>query len=258
MNISPHRQLAKQAGMTLLEIMIVLAIMGMGMAFFVGGSLFKSDSARLREASVEVLVTLRAAHNMATMTGKHHRVVFDLEHQNYHIEVCEGALKIKRGDTEEVVDKDELEKLREKLEHPAMSSASEGLIESDSPEQAMAAAAALAGLRIGTTTCKPALNTLSGQRATKGNRHILDVKRGISIEEIHVQHLQDPATEGVVSINFFPVGSAEKAVIKVAGKDGEARSILLFGMTARVDTRPGDFDADKHMRRNGVGDEVKP
>jgi len=250
------RRLATQAGITMIEIMVVLAIMGAGMALFLGGNLLKSDDARLREASMEVLATLRAAHNMATMTGKHHRVVFDLKEQSYHIEMCAGEQKLVRGDEEEVVDQDKLEKLRERMEQPVTSDFNQEVIEASTPDEAVAAAAALAGVRLGTTRCQPATDTLSGQAASKGNRHVLDVGRGLRIEEIHVQHLHDSVKDAKVSINFFPVGSAEKAVVRVSNRGGDENSIVLHGMTSRVQFRQGEIEVDDHMRRNGVGDKV--
>jgi len=246
-----------QRGMTLIEIMVVLAIMGLGMALFLGGNLLKSNEARLREGAVEVLATLRGAHNMATMTGKHHRVVFNLKEQTYHLEVCMGAQTLKRGDEEEVVDTDKLEKLRERMEQPVSNNLDREVIEANSPEEALAAAAALAGIRIGTTRCQPATATLSGQASKSGNKHKLDVGRGIHISEIHVQHLIEPVKEGIVSINFFPVGSAEKAMIEIGNGDGDTHTILLYGMTSRVAFRRGSVDAEDHMRRNAVGDEVE-
>ena len=248
--------LAAQAGITMIEIMVVLAIMGMGMLLFLGGNLLKSDEARLREASMEVLATLRASHNMATMTGKHHRVVFNLTEQTYHVEVCTGQQTIRRGDEEEVVDVDELEKLRERMEQPVTSDFNQEVIEASTPGEAVAAAAALAGIRLGTTRCEPATATLSGQASKSGNKHKLDVERGLRIEEIHVQHLYESVKESSASINFFPVGSAEKAVVRLSNDDGDETSILLHGMTSRVEYRKGAIEPDDHMRRNGVGDKV--
>ncbi len=250
------RKLATEAGITLIEIMVVLAIMGAGMALFLGGNLLKSDEARLREASMEVLATLRAAHNMATMSGKHHRVVFDLKAQSYHVEVCAGDQTLVRGDEEEVVDQDELEKLRERMEQPVTSDFNQEVIEASTPDEAVRAAAALAGIRLGTTRCQPATDTFSGQKSKNGNRHALDTGRGLHIAEIHVQHLHDAVKDGKVSINFFPVGSAEKAVIRVSNKAGDENTIVLHGITSRVEYRQGEVEIEDHMRRNGVGDKV--
>ena len=242
--------------MTMIEIMVVLAIIGGLMLVLLGGGLLKSNSTRVREASVEVMATLRAAYNMATMTGKHHRVVLDLENQLYHIEICAGAQTLVKGDEEEVVDMDEFEELQEKLKRPITSDFNQEIIQAGSPEDAAAAAAALAGLRVGTTRCQPATNTISGQPSKSGNKHKLDTERGIRISKVHVQHLNDPVEDAIVSINFFPVGSAEKAIVQVEGDD-DAFSVLVFGMTSRIEFRSGRVESEHHMLRDGAGDDVE-
>ena len=73
---------------------------------------------------------------------------------------------------------------------------------------------------------------------------------------MHVQHLEEPVTEGEVSINFFPLGHAEKALLEVADDEGTQYTVLLHGLTGRVEVRDGEVDPDKHMRRNAAGDEV--
>jgi type II secretory pathway pseudopilin PulG len=243
--------------MTMIEIMVVLAIIGGLMLVLLSGSVLKSDSTRQREAAIEVMATLRGAYNMATMTGKHHRVVFDLEKQIYHVEMCAGSQTLLKGDEEEVVDMDEFEKFQEKLQKPITSDFNQEIIQAGSPEDAAAAAAALEGLRVGTTRCQPAVNTISGQPSESGNKHKLDVERDIRISRVHVQHLNDPVEEALVSINFFPVGSAEKAIVEIEGKDDEVFSVLVFGMTSRVEFRTGEVEADDHMRRDGAGDDVE-
>ncbi len=246
----------RQRGMTMIEIMVVLAIMGSLMAVLLGGSLLKSNAARTREGAVEVMATLRAAYNMATMTGKHHRVVFNLEEQTYHIEVCLGKQTLKKGDEEEQVDQEELGKLRERMERPDTSDINQEIVQAASPEEATEAAAALAGLRLGTSRCQAAVNTISGQPSKTGNKHKLDIERGIRIQELSVQHLNEAVDEGIVTINFFPIGSAERAVVQVGNTSGEVFSILVYGLTSRVEFREGKVEVEDHMKLDAAGDEV--
>lgn len=250
-----HSFQTRQRGMTLIEIMVVLAIMGAMMVVLLGSSLLKSTSARTREAAVEVMATLRGAYNMTTMSGKHHRVVFDLDEQVYYIEICTGKQALKKGDKEEVLDQEEFGKLRERLERPDTSDINSEIIQAESPEAALEAAAALAGIRVGTARCQPATQTLSGQTSKTGNKHKLDTERGIRIKELHVQHLSEPMDEGIVSINFFPAGSAERAAVQVGNTDKEVFTILLHGLTSRVEFRQGKVDTEDHMKLNAEGDE---
>lgn len=242
----------------MIEILIVLAIVGGLMGMLLGGGLLKSNETRMREAAVEVLGTLRATYGMATMSGTHHRVVFDLDAQKFHIELCRGPQTIRKSEEEEVVDQDALAELMEKIEQPATQSLDHEIVNAGSPEEAAAAAAALAGIRVGTAKCEPAIHGFSGQPAPSGNRHSLDTKHDIRIERIYVQHLHEPVEEGIVTINFFPVGFAEKAIVEVVGEDDDdTYSILVHGMTSRVEFKNGDFDPDDHMRRDGVGDDTE-
>jgi type II secretory pathway pseudopilin PulG len=243
--------------MTMLEIMVVLAIIGGLLLVLMGGNIIKSKATRTREASVEVMATLRAAYNMATMTGLHHRVVFNLDDQVYHVEVCAGQQTLVKGDEEDVVDKEEFEDFQERLQEPVTSDFNQEIIQASSPEDAAAAAAALQGLRVGTTRCQPATKTASGQSSKSGNKHKLDTDFDVSIGVIHVQHITDPVEEGIVSINFFPVGSAEKAIVQIEGADDVVYSVLVFGMTSRVEFRNGEIEADEHMLRDGAGDDVE-
>lgn len=251
------RRKPSQAGMTMLEIMVVLAIIGGLLLVMMGSNIIKSQATRTREGGVEVMATLRAAFNMATMTGQHHRVVFNLEEQVYHIEVCAGQQTLVKGDEEDVVDMDDFEEFQERLQKPVTSDFNQEIIQANSPEDAAAAAAALEGLRVGTTRCQPATKTVSGQVSKSGNKHKLDTDHDVSISVIHVQHINDPVEEGVVSINFFAVGSAEKAIVQVEGADGLVFSVLVFGMTSRVEFRNGEVEADDHMLRDGAGDDAE-
>lgn len=238
----------------MLEIMIVLAIVG-GLMAILGGGMLKGDETRLREAGSEMMTTLRSAYNMATMSGKHHRVVFDLEGQSYRVEVCDGKQVLVRGDKEHQADQDAVERIQEKMKEKAASQVDEDIASAQTPEDAFASAAALEGVRVGSTRCHPVGTPMPGQKKGKGKGsvHKLDTKRGIEISTIYVQHLNDPVEDEVVSINFFPVGSAEKAVIEVS-KGDDIYSLLVYGMTSRVKMVKGKVEADEHMRRNAVGD----
>ena len=145
--------------MTMLELLVVLGVIGMAMflGFYVVSAVTKSA---LRSDTVEVAAALKSAHNLAAQSGMHHRVVFDLDKQTYRIEVCPDPIQLKRGDEEEKIDAEALEKLKEQP-NPlqaanslglgpglgGLGSATEAVSEADSPEAALKAAAALKGMR---------------------------------------------------------------------------------------------------------------
>lgn len=258
--------------MTLLEILIVLAVIAMAMflGYYVVGAVTKSA---LRDDTVEVAAALKSAHNLAAQSGMHHRVVFDLDKQTYRIEVCPDPIQIKRGDQEEVIDKEALEQLKDQpnpLQAASnmgigpgvggLGSATEQVSEAESPEAALKAAAALKGMRVGASRCgiAPASggDELNLKDPQQPNIHQLDTRgKGIKLRRVYVQHLREEVSSGEVSINFFPLGHAEKALLELGDDEGAQYTVLVHGLTGRIEVRDGPVDPDKHMRRNAAGDE---
>jgi hypothetical protein len=87
---------------------------------------------------------------------------------------------------------------------------------------------------------------------------MLDPDRGIKVREVWVQHLEESVTSGQVSISFFPLGWAEMAIVEVADGDGNAFSVLVYGLTGRVRAARreglsprGPHDAQRRGRERG-------
>ena len=258
--------------MTLLEILIVLGVIAgaMFLGYYVVSAVTKSA---LRDDTVEVAAALKSAHNLAAQSGMHHRVVFDLDKQTYRIEVCPDPIQIKRGDQEEVIDKEALEQLKDQpnpLQAASnmgigpgvggLGSSTEDVSEAESPEAALKAAAALKGMRVGASRCgiSPASggDELNLKDPQQPNIHQLDGSgKGVKLRRVFVQHLREEVSSGEVSINFFPLGQSEKAMLELGDDSGEQYTVLVYGLTGRVELRDGAVDPDKHMRRNAAGDE---
>ncbi|HEU5059023.1 MAG TPA: hypothetical protein VFU21_20965 [Kofleriaceae bacterium] len=257
----------------MLELLVVLGVVGMAMflGFYVVSSVTKSA---LRNDTVEVAAALKSAHNLAAQSGMHHRVVFDLDKQTYRVEVCPDPIQLRRGDEEEKIDTEELEKLKEQpnpLQAASsmgigpglggLGSATEGVSEAESPEAALKAAAALKGMRVGAARCGLAPVTggdqLNAKDPQQPNVHQLDgSSKGIKLRRVYVQHLREDVSSGEVSVNFFPLGHAEKALLELGDDEGSQYTVLVHGLTGRIEVRDGPVDPDKHMRRNAAGDEV--
>ena len=258
--------------MTLLELLVVLGVIGMAM--FLGYYLVSAvTKSALRDDTVEVAAALKGAHNLAAQSGMHHRVVFDLDKQTYRIEICPDPIQIKRGDQEEVIDKEALEQLKDQpnpLQAASnmgigpgaggLGSSTEDVSEAESPEAALKAAAALKGMRVGASRCgiAPASggDSLNYKDPQQPNIHQLDSRgKGIKLRRVYVQHLREEVSSGEVSINFFPLGHAEKALLELGDDEGSQYTVLVHGLTGRIEVRDGPVDPDKHMRRNAAGDE---
>src|ERR1700689_4409502 len=84
-------------GMTVLEMMIVLAIIG-GAMVLVRSGFRMVTKADLVENSTELSSIMRRASQLAVEHGDMHRVLFDLDKGIYVVEVCQGATAIQRNE----------------------------------------------------------------------------------------------------------------------------------------------------------------
>lgn len=239
--------------MTLVEMMLVLALLA-GAFVLIAGGMRRLNKTDLRDETVRIAALMRSAYNMAAFSGVHHRVVFDLENQTFRIEACPGEQKLYRTEEEPVPDEEAIKALMDKLQKrpdPTSEQVTE-IIGAETPEQATEAAAALEGVQIGLARCEVP-KTPNNHADGRGN--IRKIRGdGVRIKAIHVAHLEDPVTDGEVSINFFPLGTAEKAVIEMADDHDNEMVLLVHRLTGIVQWKRGDFDPDDHMRRNAMGD----
>ena len=238
-------------GMTVLELMIVLAIIG-GAAFLARTGFRMVTKADLVENSSELPAIMRRASQLAVTHGALHRVVIDMDKQIYVVEKCEGQTAIMRD--EQLREDPEAKKRALEKGKDRMIGLPPDAFAAGDPEEATKRITALAGAHIGDKTCGPATDSLTGDAKGKGWVRALNVPKGIKFKEIWVQHMTDSATKGQVAIYFFPNASAEKAVIELT--DGDAIfTVLVYGMTGRVELRDeAPHDVNEHMLRNVMGD----
>jgi len=238
-------------GMTILEIMIVLAIMGASLVLVRSGyrAVTKAD---LVENSVELEAVMKRASSLAVEHGQLHRVTIDLDKQAYVVEVCTGAMTIQRNENvrpDEEAKKRALEKGKNQLlGMPA------NALQIGDPEEATKRATALAGQHVNDRVCVPATDSISGDAEGKGWARQLRANKGVKFKEIWVQHRDESVTKGQVAVYFFPNGTSEKAVVEVT--DGTAIfSLLVYGLTGRVELQDGELkDVNDHMMRNAIND----
>lgn len=243
-------------GMTVLELMIVLAIIG-GAAFLMRTGFRAFTKADLVEDSTDLAAVLRRASQLAVEHGQLHRVLLDLDKGGYVVEVCEGQMTIQRNELvrpDEEAQKRALEKGKERLSEGNTSGPQATMLAGGDPETAAKRAMAIAGHHVADKICTPVPDPSTGDASGRGWVRPLRTGRGIKFKEVWVQHRDDSATKGQVAIYFFPLGSSEKAVIELTDGD-ETFSILVYGLTGRVELRDGILrDVNDHMMRNAMGD----
>jgi prepilin-type N-terminal cleavage/methylation domain-containing protein len=250
-------------GLTILELMIVIAIVGLTM-FVMSSAVRKFTKANLAEDAREVSGYLRRASQLAIENGEQHRVVFDLDTGNYLVEVCQGQATLSRNEElrkDEEKQKRELERGQEKLKDLPADTLAVG-----DPDEAVKRAAAISGHHIADRECSPVTKGSSGRKAItkedlarQKNEWLRQLRadQQIKFKEIWVQHKDESTTKGQVAIYFFPNGSSEKAVIELT--DGDAtKTVMVHGLTGRIQQVSGELDdVDTHMLRNALGERDK-
>jgi prepilin-type N-terminal cleavage/methylation domain-containing protein len=236
-------------GMTVLELMIVLAIIGAAMVLVRSGfrMITKAD---LVENSTELSAIFKRASSLAVEMGGLYRVTIDVDKGTYVVEECRGATAIQLN---EKVRPDEEEKKRalQKGKNQLLGMPIDALQIGD-PEEATKRATALAGHHVNDRACAPATQGFTGDAEGKGWARKLRDDKGIKFKEIWVQHRDESVTKGDVAVYFFPNGTSEKAVVEVT--DGsEVFSVLVYGLTGRVELKDGVLaDVNDHMLRNAI------
>lgn len=270
----PMRPYDRQLGMTVLEMMIVLAIIGGGVVLVRTGfrQITKAD---LVESSTELSAMLKRTAQLAIEKGEMHRVMFDVDQQLYAVEVCQGATTIHRNEQvrgDEQKQQQALTRGQERLRGVPMEAIAQDA------EEATKHAMAIAGHHIADRMCVPVnekevsgmtsgadektkdengktIRKLRGDKDSRTNlTWVRSLRPGIKFKEIWVQHKDESTTKGQIAIYFWPTGSSEKAVIEVSD-DSETFTILVHGLTGRVVLKDGTLrDVDDHMLRNLKGD----
>ena len=258
---SRARRLRRAAGLTVLELMIVMAIIGAGAALGYSGFRMLTHAA-LGEDVNTLGAVLRRTQVLAVEAGMPMRVVFDFDAQGYWVEACAGDPTLTRTKEEERADADAQREAVEEAQQ-RLASMPAGQLQAATPEDTARIATALAGKKVGGRVCT---ELGAGASAELGPIMSLDAEgrdfkrrfntaKGVKLREVWVQHLESSATAGKVSITFFPLGWSEKSIIEIGDDGDRAYSILIHGLTGRIEIRDVKLrNPDDHMLRNAKGE----
>lgn len=255
---SSGRALAAQAGLTVLELLIVLLLIGL-MAYLGYSAFGRLAGVALVEDTNDLVAVMRRTQVLAVEAGMPTRVVLDFDKQAYWVEVCTGEATLRRTREEVKLDPKEQEKALEEAKRK-IALLPAGQLKAGSSEEEARMALALAGDPNAGRSCIPVDQTqelkdvMSGDAMGRKLVRKLQTGRGVKLREVWVQHLEDSVDSGQVSVNFFPLGWGEKAIIEL-GDGSDVHTVLLHGATGRVEVIAGRLpDPDDHMLRQADGE----
>ncbi len=184
-------------GFTLIEIMIVLAIMGGLIA--AGVSRFRRLDANVKTVARTFTVLAKEVRNQARMKNMTYRLVIQMDEKQGHaywIEATTGQVFLqteeqKRAEEDKKVNKD------------------------NSDEKA-----------------KPAGGFQMDKSVLKD---IKKLPLGLYFKQVETQVMDKPQTEGLAYVHFFAEGMTESAVVQITDKDKITWSVAFNALTGRAD-----------------------
>lgn len=239
----------RQAGMTLIEIMIVIAVLGMMVGMLVVG-FGGGRQAEVGRATNQIANTVRYGFDKARVNGQYFRMVINLDDGTFSLQTAEDAmylpatdrdgkiLEIDQSDLEEQADRDM--RAEQSFNRSVQSAAYR-----DEPGGG-GGGGGTGGDDDSFDVYKPQPRKVPRARpplfaAFEDENSLSDIAKPFKIPEgtkiTYVRTADDlqPITKGEASIYFFPRGRTQKAHIQLESPDGQTQyTIKVEPLTGRV------------------------
>jgi general secretion pathway protein H len=206
--------------MTLVEILIVMAIVALMMGVIVAGS-GQTSSARLRQSAALVTGAVRVAYGRASSMSRPTRLVFDFENETITMEESAAPMLVRPKDTTGTGGADPVTEAER-------NAVAEGQRIVKGPEAPRAA-------------FKPVTDTGFG----KGPKPL---PSGIQFRSVQAAHDDAVRRTGRAYLYFWPGGQTERAVIQVRigdkDDDSDTMSLVVSALTGKVTVKPGNVPLD--------------
>jgi general secretion pathway protein H len=202
----------KTAGLTLVEIMIVILIMALAMTGIVMA--FNSiNRTKVRSAAMRIMAASRFAYSRAVTQGKTVRVVLDLDEGRMGLQEAHGRVTLVRID-------DPRRQINEEGEEVAV----------DPWEAARAQLEETLQPSFGASPFGP----ITGRGGEALDRYRLqDLGSGVHVVRLVTPHEPSPREEGRGAVYYFPGGTGEHAVIWLSDGGDDVYTVELHGLTGR-------------------------
>jgi general secretion pathway protein H len=211
-------------GMTLIEIMIVVAIIGgiMGLATYV---MFPGDEAKVRDAASRLAGTIKFVYNEAAIKKKYYRLAYHLEEGSYLVESSTQPFTV-------AIEEEGSGKTKQKTENKKNQTDSESQTPANPSEN-------------GGFTAEESLMVRPVQFPT-----------GVKFKDITVMHSPDKIEFGTAYSYFLPNGWAEPVVINLSDQDEQSfYSLEVNPLTGKSIIRAEYHEANPKELRKGTSEE---
>jgi prepilin-type N-terminal cleavage/methylation domain-containing protein len=200
-----------QAGLTLIELVIVVSLLGLMVAITVP-SVSNITGFNLKAAASQVGGTIRYTYDLAARKNSTFRIVFDLDEQAYWVESASDKFLLKSDKTD--VRDGELEVEDEEEEERSRRFVSRSFIE---------------GGEMWHPKSRTTFSSFAGKLTEK-----MKLPNEVVFQDVWVAHQSDRVTIGQAYLYCFPTGMTEQAVIHMGDGDEDVYTLQVEGLLGSV------------------------
>ena len=263
MTSTPQRDSVESArgrsrGFTLIEVMVAMMVIALIATIGVKG--FRTvTKGSLREGSAHMAGAIRFLFDRASITGKYHRLVIDLNEGRYWAEVSDDRFyapnqaesepdRRKREEKEDAAEEEERKrKEKQQLLYGSSSSSSSSSSASSSSSFDMSK------MDVGEFRPRRARFAAFKETALKP----VTLKKEVRIKSVYTPRMTDPVTAGRAYLYFYPLGQTEPAVITLTDKSGESVfSLVVHPITGKVKIYNVEVKPNLGVRYDDEGNQV--
>ena len=214
---------AWRRGLTLIEIMVVLAIITVVSGVVIAGTM-QLPSARLRRSATMIASAVKVAYTRATATSRDIRLVMDLDKQTVWLEESDAPMLAKSKDKSATGGADPMTQLEQSV-----------IAESTT-------------IMKGPPVPKPRFHAIAayGFGDVDGGKGGKPLQRGIKFRSVQTPHDDAARTSGRAYLYFWPGGRTETASIQLrigdSDDDQQTVSVLVAPLTGKVSVKTGPTD----------------
>ena len=207
-------------GLTLIEIMVVMAIIAVVSGVAIAGSM-QLPSARLRRSATMLASAIKVTYTRATATSRDLRLVMDLDQQKIWLEQSDVPMLVQSASKTATAGADAVTRAEQ-----------EALFEGDK-------------ILKGPPVPKPRFNPIDayGFGDVQGGKGGKPLQSGIKFRAVQTTHDETPRTSGRAYLYFWPGGRTERASIQLrigdSEESGRILSLLVSPLTGKVTVKGG-------------------
>lgn len=226
-------------GLTLIEVLIVMAIVALIMGAVVVGS-GQLASSRMRHSSTMIAGAIRVGFARASATSKSMRLVMDFTENEIWLEEGNRPMLVQSKD---------------------MSGTGGAAAATTAEKEAIAEGGRIVKGPTAPRTAFTEVDAMGLVASTPGKGH-KPLERGIKFREVQTAHDEEPRKDGRAYLYFWPGGQTERASIQLkAGEDNlerDAITLEVAPLTGKVTVKDGAVELTKPQDDKDLSDREDP